>query len=61
MEPPVCLLHLWLGEGGGLVSHVSVIGDRYAPFTIFDGPRWLRDAEPPAGFHPQDSTYRSQG
>ena len=55
MEPPACLLHLWLGEGDGLVSHVSVIGDRHAPFTVFDGSQWLRDARPPAGFHPEDS------
>jgi 3',5'-cyclic AMP phosphodiesterase CpdA len=55
MEPPACLLHLWLGEGEGLVSHVSVIGDRHPPFTIFDGREWLRDAVPPAGFHPDGS------
>ena len=55
MEPPACLLHLWLGAGDGLVSHVSVIGDRHPPFTIFDGGRWLRDAQPPAGFHPDAS------
>src|SRR5215469_17559283 len=28
MEPPGCLLHLWLGDSGGLVTHVSLIGDR---------------------------------
>lgn len=61
MEPPACLLHLWLGEGSGLVSHVSVIGDRYAPFTIFDGQKWLRDTAPPADFHPQDSRETPQG
>ncbi|HUK64504.1 MAG TPA: phosphodiesterase, partial [Dongiaceae bacterium] len=33
MEPPSCLLHLWLGDEGGLVSHVSVIGDRHPAFT----------------------------
>ena len=52
MEPPACLLHVWLGDGAGLVSHVSVIGDRHPPFTVFDGGQWLRDASPPAGFHP---------
>ena len=51
MEPPGCLLHLWLGDGGGLVSHVSVIGDRFPPFGIFDGHQWLRDARPPDHFH----------
>ncbi len=51
MEPPACMLHLWLGEAGGLVSHVSLIGDRHPPFTVFDGERWFRDAVPPAGFH----------
>jgi 3',5'-cyclic AMP phosphodiesterase CpdA len=25
MEPPACLLHVWLGEGAGLVTHVSLI------------------------------------
>jgi 3',5'-cyclic AMP phosphodiesterase CpdA len=52
MEPPACLLHLWLGDAGGLVSHVSIIGDRHPPLTIFDGERWIRDARLPAGFHP---------
>jgi 3',5'-cyclic AMP phosphodiesterase CpdA len=52
MEPPACMLHLWLGETEGLVSHVSLIGDRHPPLTFFDGERWLRDAVPPPGFHP---------
>ena len=52
MEPPACMLHLWLGESEGLVSHVSLIGDRHPPLTIFDGQRWFRDAVPPPGFHP---------
>ena len=52
MEPPACLLHLWLGPEQGLVTHVSVIGDRHTPFTVFDGREWLRTAAPPAGFHP---------
>jgi 3',5'-cyclic AMP phosphodiesterase CpdA len=51
MEPPACLLHLWLGIGEGLVSHVSVIGDRFPPFDLFDGHQWLRDARPPEHFH----------
>ena len=51
MEPPACLLHFWMG-GEGLVSHVSVIGDRHIPFTVFDGRDWQRDATPPTGFHP---------
>jgi Icc protein len=51
MEPPACMLHLWLGEAGGLVSHVSLIGDRHPRFTVFDGERWFRDAAPPMGFH----------
>ena len=25
MEPPACLLHVWLGDGQGLVTHVSQI------------------------------------
>jgi 3',5'-cyclic AMP phosphodiesterase CpdA len=52
MEPPACMLHLWLGEPEGLVSHVSLIGDRHPTLTHFDGQRWLRDAVPPPGFHP---------
>lgn len=59
MEPPACLLHLWLGPAEGLVTHVSLIGDRHPPFTIFDGREWLRDALPPAGFHPDDASTRS--
>ncbi|HWP74756.1 MAG TPA: phosphodiesterase [Methylomirabilota bacterium] len=52
MEPPACMLHLWLGADAGLVSHVSVIGDERPPFTLFDGQRWLREAVPPPAFHP---------
>jgi len=52
MEPPACMLHLWLGAEAGLVSHVSVIGDERPPFTLFDGQRWLREAVPPPAFHP---------
>ncbi len=52
MEPPAVMLHLWLGETGGLVTHLSLIGDRHPPLTVFDGERWLRDTEPPAGFRP---------
>ncbi len=59
MEPPGCLLHLWLGDGAGLVSHVSVIGDRYPPFGVFDGREWLRDARPPARFHSDESAKTS--
>ena len=51
MEPPACLLHFWM-DAEGLVSHLSVIGDRHVPFTVFDGREWQRDTAPPAGFHP---------
>jgi 3',5'-cyclic AMP phosphodiesterase CpdA len=51
MEPPACMLHVWLGEEQGLVTHVSVIGDR-PTLTVFDGSRWLGDVTPPAGFYP---------
>ena len=51
MEPPACMLHVWLGEAEGLVSHVSLIGDRHPPLTLFDGQRWHRDPVPPPGFH----------
>ena len=53
MEPPACMLHLWLGPEEGLVSHVSVIGGERPPFTVYDGQRWLRDAVPPPAFHPR--------
>jgi len=53
MEPPACMLHLWLGPDEGLVSHVSIIGDERPPFTVYDGQRWLRDAVPPPAFHPR--------
>jgi 3',5'-cyclic-AMP phosphodiesterase len=41
MEPPACMLHCWLGEAGGLASHLSVIGGHYPSRTVFDGTRWL--------------------
>ncbi len=53
MEPPACLLHLWLGAEAGLVSHLSVIGNERPPFTLYDGQRWLRDSVPPPAFHPR--------
>lgn len=53
MEPPACMLHVWLGEREGLVTHVSVIGPEHPPFTVFDGSRWLKNVVPPAGFHPR--------
>jgi 3',5'-cyclic AMP phosphodiesterase CpdA len=53
MEPPACMLHLWLGADAGLVSHVSVIGGERPPLTLYDGRRWLRDAVPPSAFHPR--------
>jgi len=57
MEPPACLLHLWMGADG-LVSHVSVIGDHHVPFTVFDGREWLRDAAAPPGFHLSTPLHR---
>jgi 3',5'-cyclic AMP phosphodiesterase CpdA len=50
MEPPACMLHAWLGEEQGLVSHVSAIG-RHPALTVFDGVRWLPDPKTPAGFY----------
>ena len=50
MEPPACMLHVWLGEEQGLVTHVSPIGVRPA-MTVFDGSQWLPNAVPPAGFY----------
>ena len=49
MEPPACSLHLWMGPGSGLVTHLSLIEERPA-FTLYDGERWLRDATPPPAF-----------
>jgi 3',5'-cyclic AMP phosphodiesterase CpdA len=53
MEPPACMLHVWLGPEAGLVSHLSVIGGERPPFTLYDGERWLREALPPPAFHPR--------
>jgi 3',5'-cyclic AMP phosphodiesterase CpdA len=52
MDPPACMLHVWLGDAEGLVSHVSLIDSPRPPFTVYDGTRWLSDARPPARFHP---------
>src|SRR5262249_52833757 len=57
MEPPSCLLHLWLADEG-LVTHVSLIGALYPPFSLFDGREWLRDQRPPPRFHPDDVSTR---
>jgi 3',5'-cyclic AMP phosphodiesterase CpdA len=51
MEPPACLLHLWMGDTEGLVTHVSLIGDRHPPLTVFDGRQWFPDVDPPQRFH----------
>jgi len=51
MEPPACALHFWRPEHG-LVTHLSVIGHSTPPFVVYDGTRWLADAEPPPGFDP---------
>jgi 3',5'-cyclic AMP phosphodiesterase CpdA len=53
MEPPACMLHLWLGPEAGLVSHLSVIGSERPAFTLHDGHRWQRGAAPPPAFHPR--------
>jgi len=50
MEPPACMLHTWLGEEEGLVTHVSAIGHHPA-LTVFDGVRWLPNPKKPAGFY----------
>ncbi|WAS99532.1 phosphodiesterase [Nannocystis poenicansa] len=52
MEPPACMLHLWLGSAGGLVTHVSLIADEYPALVVHDGQGWVRDPQPPPGFHP---------
>jgi Icc protein len=58
MEPPACMLHFWLGEAEGLVSHVSLIGARHPLFTVFEGSRWLEKPVPPADFHPRSTRAR---
>ncbi|PCC75259.1 3',5'-cyclic AMP phosphodiesterase CpdA [Nannocystis exedens] len=52
MEPPACMLHLWLGDAGGLVTHVSLIHDKYPPLVVHDGQGWVRNPQVPANFHP---------
>jgi Icc protein len=49
MEPPAAMLHVWLGESEGLVTHLSPI-DEQPVYTVFDGDKWLPNAKPPAGF-----------
>lgn len=49
MEPPACVLHVWLDEAEGLTSHVSQIEAR-PMMTVFDGTRWLARPRPPEGF-----------
>ncbi|MCY1072627.1 phosphodiesterase [Nannocystis sp. RBIL2] len=51
MEPPACMLHLWLGSDGGLVTHLSLIAGEHPPLTVHDGQGWIRDPRPPPGFH----------
>lgn len=43
MEPPACLLHVW-GDGTGLVTIVSLIGDHGPLRRLHDGERWLPQA-----------------
>jgi 3',5'-cyclic AMP phosphodiesterase CpdA len=50
MDPPAVTLHYWAGAEAGLVTHLSFVGERPV-HTIYDGARWLRDAQLPAGFH----------
>jgi len=40
LEPPACMLHCWLPDGGGLVSHVSVIGTQYPSITVYEDGKW---------------------
>jgi 3',5'-cyclic-AMP phosphodiesterase len=40
MQPPACLLHVWL-EAAGVVTYTSLIGDHPAPQLIHDGKQWL--------------------
>lgn len=37
MEPPGCMLHCWMGDGGGLVSHLSYIGTDFQTFEVSGG------------------------
>ncbi len=52
MEPPTCLMHAWLGPEHGLVTHESVIGNRYPAFVVQQDGAWLDHPKPPPGFHP---------
>jgi len=40
MEPPAAMIHCWLGDGAGLVSHLSVIGS-YPTHVVFENGKWL--------------------
>ncbi|MDC0718286.1 phosphodiesterase [Nannocystis bainbridge] len=52
MEPPACMLHLWLGEEEGTITHLSPIADERPLWVMHDGEGWVRGSRPPAGFHP---------
>jgi hypothetical protein len=41
MEPPAVMLHAWLPDDGGLVSHTSYISHAYTVTPLFDGRQWL--------------------
>jgi 3',5'-cyclic-AMP phosphodiesterase len=40
MEPPACLLHVW-GDGTGLVTYTSLIGEHGPVIEIHDGEKWV--------------------
>lgn len=39
-QSPACLLHVW-SEGGGLVTHTSIIGEYEPAKLLHDGEKWL--------------------
>ena len=48
MEPPAGLLHLWLGDDDGLVSHLTYTGGCYDSRQTFPRANWVGDGTPPA-------------
>ena len=46
------MLHLWLGEEEGTITHLSPIADERPLWLVHDGEGWIGDSRPPAGFHP---------
>jgi len=48
MEPPAVLLHAWLPDDAGLVSHTSYVDSDFEVTPLFDGKQWITAPKTPA-------------